>query len=177
MDTSEPDSIPLILRPSVVNPIHWFPDRPPKTEWNKIRKVILERDNFTCAGCGHRATKYMNIHHTGGGTDNHINHLVTLCVACHAILHIGRNLDLKILEIWKSELTQRDIVIRTRAFIKAGYGLEEVKKMLPIKRGRYTPKSMRYATDLVNSIGTANRAYLEEPLCAIFVNLSRWQLE
>jgi 5-methylcytosine-specific restriction endonuclease McrA len=47
------------LRPAITNPDLWYPERPPKGEWDKIRKVVLERDAYTCQFCGHIAKKYM----------------------------------------------------------------------------------------------------------------------
>jgi len=165
------------LRPGVTNPKLWYPERPPKSEWNRIRKVVLERDNNTCCSCGHRALKYMNVHHVEGSSDNKAENLRTICVACHAVLHIGRNLDLKIIEIWKSEQSQVDIVRRTREGVKGGLSLSEVNQALKLKCGPHPPNSINYAKELIRDIGSSPRAYLPAPLCAVFVNLNRWQIE
>ena len=53
----------LELRPGITNPDIWYPVRPPKSEWTKIRKTVLKRDKDVCQFCGHTAKKYMNIHH------------------------------------------------------------------------------------------------------------------
>ncbi|CDQ11743.1 protein of unknown function [Acidithiobacillus ferrivorans] len=29
----------FVLRPGVTNPSLWYPERPPKVQWDKIRKV------------------------------------------------------------------------------------------------------------------------------------------
>src|SRR5919108_378094 len=93
------DSEPSELRPGITNPYLWFPNRPPKDRWRKIREKVLKRDHYTCCFCGHRATKWMNIHHIHSSTDNRPYNLKTICVACHAVLHIGLNLQLGIIEI------------------------------------------------------------------------------
>jgi len=167
----------FVLRPSVTNPKLWYPERPPKAQWNRIRKVVLERDNYTCCACGHRALKYMNVHHREETGDTNPENLTTICVACHAVLHIGRNLDLKVIEIWKSDLPQVELVQKTREGINNGLSLDEINKAFKLKRGPHTPDSILYANELTGSMGNAPRAYLPEPLCAVFVNLSRWQLE
>ena len=64
------------LRPGVTNSKYWNPERPPKKEWSKIRKTVLERDNYTCQYCSHKAIKFMNIHHLDNPEDNEINNLI-----------------------------------------------------------------------------------------------------
>lgn len=165
------------LRPGITNPSLWYPVRPPKNEWNKIRKVVLERDNNTCQFCGHVAKKYMNIHHVNETGENEPDNLVTCCVACHAVMHLGRNLSLGTIEIWQSEISQVEIVQVTREGIKSGKALEAIKKGLQLKKGPFEPNSIDYAKSLVATIGDNPRATLEKPLCAVFVDLKRWQIE
>jgi len=53
--------------------------------WNRLRRYIFERDNYTCAICG-RKTKYPECHHIipiSSGGDNNPNNLITLCKRCH----------------------------------------------------------------------------------------------
>jgi hypothetical protein len=119
----------------------------------------------------------MNVHHLDESGDNTLGNLTTLCVACHAVLYIGRNLDLETIEIWESPVTQVEIVRKTRNGIKAGRTLAQINESFHLKPGPHDPKSIHYANDLVKSMGKAPRAYLDEPLSAIFVNLNRWQLE
>jgi hypothetical protein len=165
------------LRPGVTNPALWLPERPPKNQWEKIRLCVLNRANYTCCFCGHRATKWMNIHHLKDGTDNKLPNLRTNCVACHAVLHFGLNLGLGILEIWESKLSQVEIVRRTREAVAKGKSLAQIKKTLLLKKGPYPPKSVEYANDLIEKMGDSARAYLEKPLCAVFTGLKRWQIE
>ena len=165
------------LRPGITNPSLWYPDRPPKNEWNKIRKVVLERDKNTCQFCGHVAKKYMNIHHVNETGENNPDNLITCCVACHAVMHMGRNLSLGTIEIWQSEIQQVEIVQVTREGIKNGKTLEEINKALPLKKGPYEPSSIEYANSLIATIGDNPRATLEKPLCVVFVDLKRWQIE
>ncbi len=166
----------ITLRPGITNPRLWYPERPPKAEWEKIRKVVLERDNWTCAACGHRAFKWMNVHHLEDSGDNSPENLVPLCVACHAVMHVGRSLMHGTIEVWESEISQVEIVKRTRENVRQGLTLEQIKAQLPLKSGKYPANSTRYANELVGKIKDAPRAYIDEPLCAVFVNFTKWQI-
>ena len=165
------------LRPAVTNPDRWDPERLPKREWNKIRKVVLERDAYTCQFCGHTAKESMNVHHVDEIGENKPDNLITCCVACHAVMHMGRNLSLHTIEIWKSEISQVLIVQVTREGVKNGKSLESIKNELPLKEGKYKPDSVAYANSLVAVIGDNPRATLEKPLCAVFIDFKRWQIE
>lgn len=172
----------IILRPGITNSKYWYPERPNKNEWNKIRKQVLERDDWTCGACEHRAESYMNIHHLEEEENNALDNLVTVCVACHAILHLGRSmaLEVPVLEVWKSKISQVEIVQYTRKKIADGFSLEKIKKELPLTKGDLPPQSLEYVNRLARKAKeqarNEARAYLEEPLCAIFVNFKRWQI-
>jgi hypothetical protein len=167
----------VLLRPGITNPSLWYPERPPEAEWKRIRKVVMERDNWSCAACGHRAKKWMNTHHLEDSGDHNPENLVPLCVAYHAVMHLGRSLSEKVVDVWKSEISQVEIVRRTREGVKGGLSLAQVKAGLPLSLGHYPADSLQYANDLTKGMGTAPRAYLEEPLCAVFVKFERWQIE
>lgn len=167
----------LILRPGVTHPRFWNPDRPPRSEWNRTRKIVLERDDWTCAGCQHRALKLMQVHHLEDSGDSSPVNLVPLCIACHCILHVGRSLKYGMVEIWRSEVSQIEIVQRSREGIKQGLTLATIKSQLPLTLGKYPADSMDYPNDLVRKMGAKPRAYLAKPLCAVFVDMNRWQIE
>src|SRR5208283_4639933 len=59
---------------------------------------------------------------------NEPSNLTTLCVACHAVLHIGYNLINEIIEIWESDLSQVEIIQHTRKEIANGKSLAQIKK-------------------------------------------------
>lgn len=60
--------------------------------WNKIRLLVLLRDNHTCS-CGSK--KRLAVHHRDGSGDNlkqkkannKLNNLITLCQRCHVKEH------------------------------------------------------------------------------------------
>lgn len=166
----------LILRPGITNPDLWFPNRPEDAQWRRIREIVLARDRSTCAGCGHKALRGMHVHHLSDSGDHRPESLATVCAACHAVLHIGHSLTNRWIEIWRCEVSQAEIVQTTRECVKLGLSLAEIKDGLPKARGKYAQTSIQYANDLIAKMGDAPRAYLDEPLCAIFVKLGDWQL-
>jgi hypothetical protein len=76
-----------------------------------------------------------------------------------------------IVEVWESEISQVDIVERTREGVRQGLTLNVIKSRLPLKAGKYGADSTQYANDLIKKMGKESRAYLDEPHCAIFVKL------
>lgn len=175
-EQSQMDATHFELRPCVTNPGFWFPERPPQAEWNRVRKAVLTRDNYTCISCGHRALKWMNVHHLAGSENNEVSNLRTLCVACHAVMHMGLNLQLDAIEIWKADISQVEIIKATRVGIQQGRSLAEIKATFALKKGRFSPNSVEWANFLIKKIDAEPSAELPKPLCAIFVNLKQWQI-
>ena len=160
-----------------MNAAFWRFEPPPRSEWECVRKVVLERDDYRCRFCGHRSLKKMHVHHLSRG-DVHIpRNLATCCVACHAVLHIGLNLQFGAIEIWKCDLSQLQIVRRTRNLIREGLSLREIKKALHLTRGELSCKSVGYANSLLLIGGRRKRISLPEPYKAVFVKFKTWQLD
>lgn len=133
----------LDLRPGVTNPKLWRPQRPPKSEWDQILKLVLERDDWRCAFCDHRARKWMNVHHLEDSASIDPNDLAPACVACHAVLHIGLNLIHGSIEIWNCDIPQVDVVRQTREGVRKGKSLDTLKDGFPIVQGPY-PRNQFY---------------------------------
>ena len=57
--------------------------------WSKIRKRILDRDNYMCRICGDDGDEaQLNVHHKDWDrTHNGNRNLVTLCSRCHRAIH------------------------------------------------------------------------------------------
>lgn len=159
------------LRPSFKNPKLWFPERPPKSTWDKLREKMLVRDDCTCRFCGHRSEQFMQAHHLNGSDDNSLKNLVTCCVACHAVNHVGRNMQLGVIEVWRSTISQLEIVRTTRSGIKAGKTLAQINKRLNLDEGPLSPSSI--AKSVIKS--SEYTFTLVEPLSVVFVALQRWQ--
>ena len=107
-----------------------------------------------------RGRARLNIHHVADSGDNDPSNLATVCVACYAVLHLGNNLRLQTVEIWKSDMSQVEIVRITRTLVVTGMPLEKIKKQLKLKRGVHPPDSIDYANDLIETMGDAPRRRL-----------------
>jgi len=59
-----------------------------------LRKIILERDNFTCKYCGRREYTFkrsLHMHHIDYNHENNdVNNLITLCSRCHRNTNLNR---------------------------------------------------------------------------------------
>ena len=58
--------------------------------YDRLRRQVLRRDGWKCQCCGSRSN--LEIHHkefrSQGGNDSEEN-LITLCGACHSLLHLA----------------------------------------------------------------------------------------
>jgi len=62
--------------------------------WNRIRKIALERDNYTCQNCN-KDNKRLIVHHKDhrgmnlpySQMNNDLDNLVSLCYGCHLSIH------------------------------------------------------------------------------------------
>ena len=121
--------------------------------------------------------KWMHIHHIVDSENDDLDNLSTLCVACHAVMHMGRSLRWGSIEIWKSPISQVEIVHYTRDRVQRGLTLAEINSSLNLKKPGRAPGSIKWANDLLIAMEEESRAELAEPLCAIFIKLQQWQIE
>jgi len=73
-----------------------------RSQWRKVRKEVLKRDNYTCQRCGitqaqllekptgSTANDYLNVCHLGEKEDLRLEMLTTLCRKCHKKQHKER---------------------------------------------------------------------------------------
>lgn len=128
------------LFPSFAPPHKW---RNPKQsqwlggrEWQRIRKNILERDNFTCAYCGYRSGKFQIADHIDGDPENHSErNLQVICQMCNLIKHAGQGCVIRgIVDLYKeSAYTQNDIIRSTRRMRDEGKTDQEIIAFLGLK--------------------------------------------
>jgi|APSaa5957512622_1039677.scaffolds.fasta_scaffold47745_2 5-methylcytosine-specific restriction endonuclease McrA len=55
-----------------------------------VRREVMNRDNYTCHGQGCSSKRYLEVHHKiprSMGGNNSIGNLITLCSACHSMVH------------------------------------------------------------------------------------------
>ena len=81
--------------------------RTSRSDWRRLRKQVLERDGWSCTGCGQHGGR-LECHHVrryvDGGTDD-LSNLVTLCAKCHIAKH--RNDRSKQAQEWDNYLMTR----------------------------------------------------------------------
>lgn len=86
-------------------------------EFGKMRMKALQRDNYTCIGCGFRSIKWQEVHHVDDDHHNNdVSNLATVCSFCHNCQHIGfAGMNKEAVLIWMPELSQADInhIVRT----------------------------------------------------------------
>lgn len=84
--------LPLVMSVKVKN---WREHDPGAEEADSVfveaRRKALERDDRTCRGCGFKAAKWQEVHHLNDDhADNRLENLVTACIYCHMVQHVGR---------------------------------------------------------------------------------------
>lgn len=58
--------------------------------FKQVRSQVLARDDFACQFCSFRAPKYQDVHHKNDDhDDNTPENLITACVLCHMVHHVG----------------------------------------------------------------------------------------
>jgi len=72
--------------PAYINGTSYLPY---PSEWHLIRKIVRERDNFTCQKCNKFGK---HVHHIDYNKKNcNENNLITLCLKCHIATNSNRN--------------------------------------------------------------------------------------
>jgi len=112
--------------------------------WAARRKVILERDEYTCAYCGYKSEKYQIVHHIDDNADNNDeDNLQTVCPMCNLILHAGMGcVVLRVVDLYEqSNYPQEDIIRITREMRNSGASDSEIIEHLGLKN------KMQFRTD------------------------------
>lgn len=90
------------------------------SEFQLVRKKVLERDEFSCRFCAFKAPKYQEVHHLNDDhSDNRPQNLVTACIYCHLCAHIGlAGKNNEAVLVWLPEIEQAALhhVVRTIQF-------------------------------------------------------------
>ncbi len=106
--------------------------------WQRVRRIVLERDRWTCQQCGEKVPRdELDVHHliprSAGGQDVASN-CVTLCDGCHAGRHPNQQVSLarRTIERWAIALARfidrgRELPDETRA-LDAGLRLFGVSR-------------------------------------------------
>jgi len=86
-------------------------------EWQKLRKKILQRDEYTCQYCGFKSQKYQIVHHIDGNPQNNSDdNLVVICQMCNLVEHAGQGCVVQeVVDLYeKSKFSQDEIIKITR---------------------------------------------------------------
>jgi intracellular multiplication protein IcmJ len=121
-------------------------------EFQQVRIKILQRDNYICAGCGFRSTRYQEVHHRD---DDHANNdpknLITACSFCHMCQHIGlAGYNKEAVVIWLPEISQADLHHIVRNALVARRSFEAIKKDMMAQTGKV--KAARFLDEAASSL-------------------------
>lgn len=105
-------------------------------KWQEFRKIILERDNYTCAYCGYKSEKYQIVDHIDGNPENNYNNnMQVICQMCNLIKHAGQGCEVQaVVDLYrKSKYNQNAIIKITRKMRDEGSKDIEIIKVLELK--------------------------------------------
>lgn len=173
-----------ILRASVMAPSEWFKERN-QSEWKKIRKQVLFRDQYTCVYCRIFCEKFMQVNHIGAEDDNRLENLETVCTACHSVLHLGISASNGLLTVFdcKGDVTNMAaIVCVTRALVAKCISWSEIEKQIILRFARLGGEhygiedSVSFANDMLRSIKRGKyRGYLPKGYAVMFHSAGSWK--
>ena len=175
--------MPKLLRPSVMTTREWYKreERDPVL-WEQLRAQVRERDDNTCVYCGHHARKFMQVNHIGAEDDHRPENLELVCKPCHDVLHMGASSLAGVVSVVNSFADQTQIVRRTRALVRAGFGWPEIETsvqdefLAPAGRLYTQEESIEFANALLGAIPLDRyRGYLSPGLALVFHEAGPWQ--
>lgn len=126
-------------------------------EWKKIRKRILERDDYTCQYCEVQRKDHLQVNHINGNPKNNAEeNLEVICSACHKITHSGLWAAVfNILDVYEeSKYNQNDIVRITGKMRDDGKSDEEIIEFLGLKKPIMWKQDMKYLSQLYGFISS-----------------------
>jgi len=124
-------------------------------EWKGIRKIILERDNYTCQYCGIQRKDHMQVNHIDGTPKNHSEgNLEVICSSCHKITHSGLwAVVFNVLDVYEeSKYDQNDIVRITGKMRDDRKSDDEIIEFLGLKKLVLWKQDLRYLSKLYGFI-------------------------
>lgn len=111
----------LPLFPTFADPFKWRPsgqeEKSRDEDWRSLRRRVMEREDYTCEYCGHRAEKYQIAHHLDEDPENStLGNLSVICQMCNLIMHSGQGCVVQgVVDLYKeSKFTQPEIIQITR---------------------------------------------------------------
>lgn len=104
-----PEPLPLVLSVKAANwRMYDEASAEADAEFKLVRLKVLERDDRTCRFCNFRSPKFQEVHHLNDDhADNRAQNLVTACMFCHMVQHVGlagKNKEAAL--VWLPEIPQ-----------------------------------------------------------------------
>ena len=115
---------------------NWRESKYPDKNWRALRKLILERDNYTCIYCGYKSDKYQIVHHIDDNpTNDDEDNLQTVCQMCNLILHAGQGCSLQgVVDLYcYSDYSQEEIIRKSREMRDDGKKDREIIEFLGLQ--------------------------------------------
>jgi len=120
---------------------------------SETKKMVFERDNYTCACCGFRSEKYQEIHYLDSNSKNlDLQNLQTVCIFCHQCFNLEQATSMRSgVLVWLPEISQTDFHHIMRAVyvarISQGPMAEAARVTLDALMGRREEARRRIQTD------------------------------
>ncbi len=131
----------LPIFPTYADPAKWRPPGQEKSldeDWRSLRRRAMERENFTCQYCGHRAEKYQIAHHLDENPKNNsLENLSVICQVCNLVMHAGQGCVVQgVVDLYKeSKYSQREVIQITRRMrFNEGKGDNEIIAFLGLRK-------------------------------------------
>jgi intracellular multiplication protein IcmJ len=138
------------------------------SDFDRVRKRALERDDYHCCFCSFRALKYQEVHHLNDDhSDNNPDNLATTCPYCHMCQHIGLwGHKKEAVLIWLPEFTQVEVnhMMRSIQVAKAWAGQKqnEAKSVVANKQAADASRSSQDIADAASAVYAAFKARQDE---------------
>ena len=126
-------------------------------EWQRLRKEILARDDFTCAYCSYRSEKFQIIDHIDGDPENNdYSNFQVVCQTCNLIKHAGQGCVVKgIVDLYEhSSYSQNDVMIFTRKLRDEGKTDDEIIEFLGLKGKAPFKQDLNYLKNLYGFVSS-----------------------
>ncbi len=137
-----------------------------------IRQGIFDRDNYTCACCGFRSARYMDILHTDRNSkNNEPTNLTTVCQFCAQCFDLDSVVQMKSgFLVWMPEIDQATLNHMARAIyiarISQGAMADAARRLLDIIMTRREDVKRRLNTDDPFVLASVMRDFLPQKLYA-----------
>jgi intracellular multiplication protein IcmJ len=116
------DLLPLVLS---AHPSAWTIDMEEEGREALVNE-IFDRDRHICRFCGYRAVGWQDVYHCDNDHKNwNPNNLVTACVLCHNVQHLGRSsVNREQILIWLPDMSQAalNVVVRRIHLLMHAHG-------------------------------------------------------